>query len=196
MSPTPGHEEDLDLVRRMKRGDGTAFELFGDRYFSALYRFAHSRLRGDRELARETVQATFAKALTRIETYRGDAALLTWLCACWRNEVRMALRSRPMDRARSLAAVDLEVLASGQPSPDETLFRDERDGWVHASLDTLPTHQARALEWKYLEHLSTAEIAERLASTPKAVESLLGRAREAFRRTYQSLAAAGDERLR
>ena len=191
-----GHEEDLELARRMTRGDALAFDAFGERYFTALYRFAHSRLRGDRELARETVQATFAKALSRIETYRGDAALLTWLCACWRNEVRMALRSKPADRFRPLQAAELEALASPHPNPDDSVLRVERDGWVHASLDTLPEHQARALEWKYVERLSTAEIAQRTGATPKAVESLLGRAREAFRRTYQSLAAAGEERLR
>jgi RNA polymerase sigma-70 factor (ECF subfamily) len=195
-SPDPAHEADLDLARRMAAGDALAFDAFGERYFAALYRFALSRLGGERELARDTVQATFAKALSRIETYRGDAALLTWLCACWRNEVRMALRSKPAGRFRRLEAPDLDTLASANPSPDESVLRSERDGWVHASLDTLPEHQARALEWKYVERLSTAEIAQRTGTTPKAVESLLGRAREAFRRSYHSLAAAGEERLR
>jgi RNA polymerase sigma factor (sigma-70 family) len=60
---------------------------------------------------------------------------------------------------------------------------------VHAVLDRLPPRYGRALEWKYLEELSVKEIARRLEVGPKAAESLLTRARLAFR---DAMASIGD----
>lgn len=186
------HGEDIELVTRMLAGDAAAFEDFGERYCRALYRFACSRLGGDRDLARDTVQAAFAKALAKLATYRGEASLLTWLCACWRNELLMHLRAqrsapRPVELLDDVqpAAADWH----GRPDPEAVVLRDEKAQWVHAALDALPERYARALEWKYVHRLAVNEIAERLGTGPKAAESLLGRARQAFRSNYEALAA-------
>jgi len=56
------------------------------------------------------------------------------------------------------------------------------------TLDLLPGNYSDALEWKYIDGLSVVEIAERLRLSYKAAESLLTRARQAFREQY-SLAA-------
>jgi RNA polymerase sigma factor (sigma-70 family) len=45
----------------------------------------------------------------------------------------------------------------------------------------MPDEERQVLEWKYLEELAVAEIAERLGRTEKAVEALLYRARRSFR---------------
>ena len=55
-------------------------------------------------------------------------------------------------------------------------------------LDGLPARYGDALEWKYVEGLPVVEIAARLAVSPKAAESLLTRAREAFRDAFATLA--------
>jgi DNA-directed RNA polymerase specialized sigma24 family protein len=55
------------------------------------------------------------------------------------------------------------------------------------ALDLLPPHYSQALEWKYLERLPVLEIAARMGVQAKAAESLLTRARQAFRTSYQSL---------
>jgi len=52
---------------------------------------------------------------------------------------------------------------------------------VQATLDRLPEHYAAILEWKYVDELSVNDIAGRLAVGPKAAESMLTRARVAFR---------------
>ena len=54
-------------------------------------------------------------------------------------------------------------------------------------LDHLPGHYGDVLEWKYVQGLSVNEIAERLNTRRKAAESLLTRAREAFREGFASL---------
>ena len=189
------HDEDLRLVQRMLAGDPAAYGSFADRYLPPLYRFTLARLRGDRERTSDIVQTAVTKAIGKLDTYRGEAALLTWLCACCRNEVLMHFRSR-----RS-APVEVELEegitpAAGfggatAPDPELAVLRDETATLVHMTLDLLPSHYARALEWKYVEGLAVEEIAARLEMTGKAAESLLGRARAAFRTRYWSVSTAG-----
>jgi RNA polymerase sigma-70 factor (ECF subfamily) len=185
------HSEDLALVERMLAGDGEAFDIFADRYTRALYRFALARLERDRELTREIAQTTMCKALAKLDTYRGEASLFTWLCACCRNEVLMRFRSRRTAPDEVELADDLEPAIGfgpgGAGGPEVALLEREAARRVHLALDLLPAHYARALEWKYLEDLPVQEIAARLNLGPKAAESLLTRARSAFRAGYESL---------
>ena len=173
--------EEKALVERMLAGDEAAMEELADEYFPGLYRFALARLGGDTELAREVVQATVCKALAKLETFRGEAPLLAWLCACCRNEIRMSFRAK-----KRLRTVELEEdLAFEGDLPEGALARKEEVRHVHAVLDLLPPRYASALEWKYVERLSVREIAERLRLGAKAAESLLTRARQAFRKGYE-----------
>jgi len=190
--PPATHDEDRLLVARMLAGDGEAVESFGERYGAALYRFAASRLGGDRDLVRDIVQTTLTKALARLDSYRGEAALLTWLCSCCRNEILMHRR-----RAARTTAVEPAVLeAVPDPARDVdaegVLLERERAERVHLTLEALPERYARALEWKYVDHLSVETIAARLGLGLKAAESLLGRARRSFRDTFEDLLRGGD----
>ena len=176
--------EEKALVERMLAGDEAAMEEFADEYFPGLYRFALARLGGDTELTREVVQTTVCKALAKLGTFRGEAPLLGWLCACCRNEIRMGFRSKK----RQPKVVELEEdVASDRDPPEGALARKEEVRHVHAALDLLPPRYARALEWKYIDRVSVKEIAERLRVGAKAAESLLTRARQAFREGYEQV---------
>lgn len=182
------------LVRRMIDGDEAAFEEFSELYIPGLYRFATNRLHGDREVTADVVQSTLCKAIAKIASFRGEAALMTWLCACCRNEIAGHFRRQQ----RTSGHLDFQVveeampalLAEEQPeSPESDVLRRETSHQVHVALDALPPHYGQALEWKYLENLSVKEIAGRLNLGVKAVESLLTRARQSFRDGYAKLAA-------
>ena len=183
---------DRALVRRMIAGDERAFEEFTDTYLPALYRFAVNRLDRDRELTREIVQSTVCKAIAKLATFRGEAALMTWLCACCRTEIATHFRGKAR-APREVELVDGEVTPKTYLNqahlfgPLETFERKEDAELVHLALDQLPPHYGRALEWKYLDNLSVKEIAKRLSLGPKAAESLLTRARRSFRDRYRSL---------
>lgn len=188
------HRDDLALAGRMLDGDESAFDDFAARFVRPLYRYAARRLGGERELVQEIVQATLAKALARLDSYRGEAALLTWLCSCCLNEIRMHWRARktaPTEvPADDWAVADAEatVLPFVRPaSPEDDLLELETAERVHLTLDLLPEHYADALRWKYLERLPVARIARRLELSQKAAESVLTRARRAFRQQYENL---------
>jgi RNA polymerase sigma-70 factor, ECF subfamily len=187
-------QQGKSLVDRMLKGEETAFEEFFARYFPALYRFALSRTAKDAEAAEEVVQATLCQAVAKLDTYRGEALLFTWLCTFCRHEI-----SRHYERLRKHAPrVDLiedvpeiraalESLGHGRASPEEELRRNELARLVQVALDHLPPRYAEVLEWKYIEGLAVKEIALRLSTGPKAAESLLTRAREAFRDGFAAL---------
>jgi len=185
------HAEELALVGRMRAGDEAAFTVFTERYVPPLFRFTLARLRGDRDLAGDIAQTALCKALAHLDSFRGEASLLTWLCSCSRNEILMHLR-RPRR-----ALVPLEVTETVEPAagfwrtaeddPERDLLRGETAELVHLCLDLLPERYARALEWKYVERMSVAEVGERLGLPPKAAESLLARARQAFRAAWERL---------
>jgi RNA polymerase sigma-70 factor (ECF subfamily) len=185
-------DDERAFVRRMLAGDEATFDEFADAYIPALYRFASSRLGGDRELAGDIVQTTLCKAIAKLSTFRGDSALMTWLCACCRNEIAGHFRKK-MRPVREVGIEAVEEVATSergpaiQEAPDSAVLRSEAKQLVHDVLDELPPHYSRVLEWKYLEGLPVREIAVRLEVGPKAAESLLTRAREAFRKTHRRL---------
>lgn len=171
------------LVDRMRAGDELAFESFAEHYIPALYRFAQRRL-GDRELTKEIVQATVCKVIGKLDGFRGEAPLFTWLCACCANEIAA--------HYRRLGRRPREVELDEDAAETRAIERMETADLVHVSLDRLPSGHARILEWRYVEGLEVAEIAVRLETSYKAAESLLSRARAGFRDVYEQFAAAGD----
>ena len=65
---------DRELVQRMLAGDELAFDQFSESYVPALFRFALNRPSPDRELTREIVQTTLCKAISKLDSFRGEAA--------------------------------------------------------------------------------------------------------------------------
>jgi DNA-directed RNA polymerase specialized sigma24 family protein len=90
----------------------------------------------------------------------------------------------------------LESLGAGLAGPGQAFDRAEVARLVHVALSQLPRHYGNALEWKYVEGASVKEIAGRLALSPKAAESVLTRAREAFRDAFSALTRAPAPRPR
>jgi RNA polymerase sigma-70 factor (ECF subfamily) len=187
---------DRFLVRRMLRGDESAFAEFFEANFGALFRFALPRLGGDAHAAEEVVQATLCRAVRKLSTFRGEAALLTWLCTFCRHEISAHLEKegkRPpmvewIDDLPEVAAA-LDSLAAAA-RPEAALQRSETARLVQVILDRLPQRYGDALEWKYIDGLSVGEIADRLGIGPKAAESTLTRAREAFRDAFTAARGA------
>jgi RNA polymerase sigma-70 factor (ECF subfamily) len=189
--------EDVALTRRVLAGDAVAFEEFFDRYFPRLFRFVLPRLDGNEDDTEEIVQRVLIRATARLGSYRGDAALFTWLCTFCRHEIA-AFRTRA-DRVREVSLFDdgpemvaaLEALSTISPDdPEAQLRRRELSSLVQLTLDHLPSRYGDVLEWKYMQDLSVSQIADRLGVGYKAAESLLTRARGAFRDAFSF--AAGE----
>jgi RNA polymerase sigma-70 factor, ECF subfamily len=181
---------DVALARRVLAGDEAAFDEFFDRYFQRLYRFALPRLHGNEDAAEEVVQRVLIRAIDKLATYKGEAALLTWLCTLCRRETARwheregRLREVSFFDDRHEIRLALDTLAMDADDPEAALRRQELSGLVQLTLDHLPGRYGEALEWKYIQDLSVDEIADRLGVGYKAAESLLTRARAAFREGF------------
>lgn len=184
------HEEDRQLAERVATRDRGAAETFFDNYFSRLYRFVALRV-DQPEACEDIVQETMIKAIRNLHGYRGEAALFTWLCQIGRNEIsnyfqrfgRLETRQVSLDDDPHIRAA-LESLDQGELTGADRLALEQV---VQLTLDYLPERYARALEWKYLEGLSVEEIAERMGDGVIAVQSLLARARSAFRKGFSEV---------
>ncbi len=191
------YRADRRLARRVLAGDQAAFRLFFDEYFRRIYRFALARVGSD-DACQEVVQLTFTKALERLAGYRGEAQLYTWLCAICRNVTTDWLRQQGRYRERVVALDDHPELraaldslrAPDSDSPDVALERAGAVRLIQIALDRLPAHYGDALEWKYIEGHTVADIAARLDLGREAAQSLLARARRAFADVYTDLLRA------
>jgi RNA polymerase sigma-70 factor, ECF subfamily len=190
---------DLALAQRVLRGDGKAFRDLFDSVFPRLYRFALARLEGDHEATADIVQQTFCKAIERLDSYRGEAALYTWFCQVCRNAIVDYHRTH--DRRVQVTLLEdqpnvraiLETLAAPvADQPDLRAWQQDVRRLVQATVDTLPDHYSDILEWKYVDGLSVEDIASQLNIGVKAAESLLTRARNAFREAITALAGGPD----
>jgi RNA polymerase sigma-70 factor, ECF subfamily len=179
---------DRRLVRQILAGDEHALRAFMDEYFPRLYRYARHRLRNEADVD-DVVQVALAQAARRLATYRGEATLLTWLVQICRHEISRQLRRNDRDTDMMVPFLNDELLRSvvesievdtaGSPEGDSR--RTELISLVQFTLDQLPEKYARALELKYIEGFNSKEIATRLSISDEATQSLLARARRAFR---------------
>ena len=198
------YEDDRGLAGRLLRGDETAFESFFATYSARLYRFAAARVSNDGDAAEEIVQLTLSKALAKLATYRGEAALFTWLCtfcrheisACYARRERLAPETPLVEDSPDVRATLESLGAMSTSGPEEQYRRREIARLVQVTLDSLPEPYGDALEWKYIQGWSVDEIASRLRVGPKAAESMLTRARHAFRDAFSALQHEGEAWLR
>ena len=190
------HPEDRHLVELLLKGDEVAFREFFNDYFPRLFRFILRRVGSDEEAARDVVQAALVRAIRKLHLYRGEASLFTWLCQIVRHELAdHGMRSRRQGGAGLVAREEDSAVRAALESmpadpalePENVRDRDELAELVHAALDYLPQRYAQALELKYLEELTVESIALRLGTSGVAVQSLLARARTAFREVCVSL---------
>lgn len=182
-------ELDRQLVARLLAGDEASFKAFFEEYFDRLFRFAMSRTRGDADLSQEAAQRAMCRASRRLDSYRGDASLFTWLAQICRNELADLLAARQRDDRRMPSldaggeASDLARRVAGPDSADPAAVQQVRDvaGAVRTVLDELPGRYGEVLEWKYFDDSSVEQIAARLGTSFEAAQSMLARARVAFR---------------
>jgi RNA polymerase sigma-70 factor (ECF subfamily) len=188
-------DSDQQLVKSMLGGDERAFRIFFDAYFPRVYRFALPRLGGDVEAAKEVVQATLIKGIRKLETFRGQAALFSWLCQICRNEVVDFIRANKrhashlvlVDDSPEMRAAFESIVAPPQHEPAHCYSDAETRRLVRSVLDGLPNRYGDVLEWKYIDGRSVDEIGTRLGITSIAAQSILARARIGFREALEAV---------
>ena len=174
----------LDRDRRLveaAQADPARFEALYRKYLAQVYSYAYYELR-DHHDAEDATERTFLSALTNLPRFEerarpadgeGASTFRVWLFQIARNAVaeqhrrRGRRREAPLEAAASVAApVDLEA--------DAVLHDDAGAAW--RAVARLPGDRRRALILRFVDEMSTAEIAGVLDRSEGAVRVLIHRA--------------------
>ena len=169
------HDQDSELIRRMKVGEDDAVRELYARYGQRLYAYA-LRLTNDPDIAEDVVQTTLVTAWRTALTFRGEGRLIAWLLGIVHHTAMKALRSTPhfLDKAE-------ESIPATLPTPEEQAQVKEEKRWVRDGLQSLSPEHRAVLELIFYQGLSLNEAADVLKCPVGTVKSRLSYARQHLR---------------
>ena len=174
-------EADLEIitVRSAQRGDEDAWRILFEWHFEPVYKYCLSLSAGRQEMADEIAQQVFVTAAFRIGRFKQHKGTFrAWLLGIAKNRF-MKVRSKELGQKGHEKRFSAKVPEGTKVDGSQVL--------VYEVLGELPAHYRSVLEAKYLEGLTVNQIAEANRSTPKAVESLLARARDKFAQVHRQM---------
>jgi RNA polymerase sigma-70 factor (ECF subfamily) len=162
------------LRQAVLAGDERAWQALYDAAFEPLHAYIAWRCGGRADWADDLAQETWMIAVRRLANFDPEKGpFLNWLRGIAANLLRNHFRLR-----RPATGQELPDRPAGFESESAQADQAERVGAVLAELAAPYEEVLRA---KYLDQRTVADIAADLGQSAKAVESLLTRAREAFR---------------
>jgi len=146
------------------------------------------RLLGDPTLAEDATHDVFLKAFRKLDDFRGQSSIRTWLYRITMNHCQNMLQTW---HRRNVHTVDDDTLWERTPSPGDSPLRvldtKELGVRIQKTLDTLPEEYRRLLLLVADEKMSYEEIGEVTGQTADAVRGKLHRARKAFAIAFEKL---------
>jgi RNA polymerase sigma-70 factor (ECF subfamily) len=185
-------QRDADLARRIARGDLLAWEAFFHQYAPWAYRFAYHHLSANQADAEDLCSEIMMAAARAIGGYNpGRGSLDVWLLGVARHRLARFCRRRRIETP-VVPNLNGDEPDDGFVAVDRQMDNALEREMVNRALASLPERQAAVLVGKYVSGHSVGELAGQMDSTPKAIESLLSRARAAFRAAFSALLADGS----
>lgn len=172
------NQTEAELVRAAQAGSPEAVEALLSRHERSIYRFG-LRMCGDEESAREVLQETLLAAFKNLRSFKGEAAVSTWLYQIARSFCIKARRRGVGEPASlgSLESPEVRGIAAGEATPDASAQAHEIGETLGAALSTLPVAQREVIVLRDVEGLSAEEAATVLGIEVGALKSRLHRAR-------------------
>jgi len=161
------------------RGDQQAWRSLYEGCFESLYAFIDYRTGHRRDLTEEVAQESWMVAVRRIRSFDPlRSSFKSWICGIAAN----VLRNHWRKHKRIKSVEEDEPIEKSNPGLHLALAEQ-----IGLAMTALPERYQAVLRAKYEELLPVAQIAIRWEESTKAVESLLSRARLAFRKAYSQL---------
>ncbi|MDF1696161.1 MAG: RNA polymerase sigma factor [Saprospiraceae bacterium] len=138
------------------------------------------------EDAEEIIQDTILSALRKINGFKSESSLKTWVYRIAINKsidaIKFKNRSKRAGNVISLQSTqnqgNMTISCSTYDHPEKKLISKEKVEILFSGINQLPENQKKALTLTKLEYLSMKEVAGIMDVTPKAVESLLSRGKK------------------
>ena len=180
--PLPSYQE-RRLVEEVLSKDRKATAEFVAFCVDSVYSFVRKRLIPRVEMVDDVMQEILLAAWQGLPKFRGDASLRSWMLGIARHKVDDFYRRRLRD-SEITEESEPSVEPAMEPGLDRHLHAAAEQDRVERTLALLPEAYAMALIWRYRDEKSVREMAELSGKTEKAVERMLARARENFRREW------------
>ena len=171
-------EKELELVRRMKKGERAAFDKLYEQYYDRLYRTA-CMITGNRADGEDVTQETFIKAYLNCDKLKKEEQFRYWLYqilnrTAWQIAKKHA-KERPEERILELADT------STADSPAVKVLQDEQERAIAEAVRRLEYRQRTTVILYYFNGLGTKEIARVMECMEGTVKSRLFTARKNLR---------------
>ncbi len=182
-------DSDLALVRRVKKGEYSAFDLLVLKYQSRVIAISTKYVK-DIQLAEDIAQESFFKAYKSIDSFREESAFYTWLYRITANTAINYLSSKKRKSElleadvsnREGESIDIFDIPGGE-SPEEILNANSLREDIFKNMSNLPEEIRTAVTLREFEGLSYEEIAEILGCPLGTVRSRIFRGRELLQQT-------------
>jgi RNA polymerase sigma-70 factor, ECF subfamily len=194
-----GPTADQLLLARLKSGDEQALADLSDAYSSKIYQLAFRYLR-NKEDAEEITQDVLFKVYRKVDAFRGDAQLSSWIYRITFNAAMSRLRSGPYQRSRAEAAPIVtsegdeiapptrREVADWSDFADERVFRSELRQRVMSAILALPAIYRAPVMLRDIQGLSTEEASAMLRVKDQTLKSRLHRGRLILRKQLADFA--------
>jgi RNA polymerase sigma-70 factor (ECF subfamily) len=194
------HTPDTVLVERLRSGDESALAELANRYTSKIYQLAFRYVK-NREDAEEVTQDVLMKVYQKIDLFRGDAALSSWIYRITFNTAMSRLRNTRAARMAELTEIPIGTSNEELPGSmraldpadwsalaDEELLRQQLRERFAEAVDALPAIYRTPVILRDLEGLSTEEASRRLKLKDQTLKSRLHRGRLMLRKRLDMFA--------
>ncbi|MFP4500422.1 MAG: RNA polymerase sigma factor [Candidatus Hydrogenedentota bacterium] len=167
--------DDLDLVRRSKRGNREAFSELVRRHQQIVYNVAYRFMR-EPAMAEDMSQEAFVKAFRLLKGFRGDCSFSTWMY-----RVTCSVCLTELSRRKKRGEVSLQPKHIGQAAtlPDENFDMPEH---IRRCVTMLPDRYATIVALYYLQGVSYDEIARAMSIPMGTLKTWMHRARKQLRK--------------
>jgi RNA polymerase sigma-70 factor (ECF subfamily) len=159
-------EPDLTLVEQACNGDTDSFTELCRRYYPAMVAIAHSII-GDRHLAEDAAQQTFAKAVRKLPQLKNKSKFAAWLAVICRNVALDLARNRE----RLQSTEDLSMIAAQSQENDVTET-------VKEALNKLSASAKEIVFLRYYDGMTYEQISAVLGISGQAITGRLRRAKK------------------
>ncbi|MFH1222960.1 MAG: sigma-70 family RNA polymerase sigma factor [Pseudomonadota bacterium] len=146
---------DLELVKQVKSGNKTAFNILVRTHQRGVYAIVFSMVK-DHDATDDIVQDTFVKAYKHIESFEAKSSFKSWLYSIAINNAKNALKSESLREMVDLEKVVLHVT----PRMSENLETQQLQSILAEEIEKLPAKQKMALTLRIFDELPFKEIAQ------------------------------------
>lgn len=197
----PEHDEaaltDADLVELVVHGHREAFRLLMQRNNQRLFRMARGVLNDDAE-AEDVVQEAYLHAYAKLDTFRGEASVLTWMTRIVLNEAYGRLRQHKpcvaVEQLDFMSADSEKIIAFpakfGSEDPAAAAARGQIRQLLERAISKLSEPFRIVFIMRDIEQCSVEETALALGIRPETVKTRLHRARRQLRVTLSDTVSA------